>query len=509
MSTGHRWDSDVAFAAAADVTRLGWITPEEHGALGNGVTDDTTALNAASAAAKAAGATLFLPSLTYLISDTVSVETNLQASGATLLWAGGDKGVALSLGSGTNSRTDHKEMHLPKVQQQTSNFTDEDVGVRIWSLSASKVFFGFVTGFSVAALFTSGAGVPGNYGPTQYNTYFIGQLGGKVPIRVEGGPSWNNECTYIGGSCSVLPGSMPTPWTGARNIQVRLPRTPMPSVALRVDSTAGQVNAGAHTYVFTFVDSRGYEGPFSWPRFLPSSSIVTNDSTHTSNDVTVPALSAFNLPGYPDAVSIRLYRTKVGGVQTRTGLYLVASGLTPSSTYVDTTPDASLGANPDARGGLPNHHRFRDINVESAGQSEYAVECEGGNNLFSWLRYEHVSLAPPVLFNGGYATQNVIEKGLYSELIVLSQTNGANNNTYDPISLTRFAHPDADITPNPTYRFHAWSPSANRAVAAPNPSGFYVGQEITFDITNTSVGLVTPTWDPAFVLGAPFRLKGV
>lgn len=67
--------------------------------------------------------------------------------------------------------------------------------------------------------------------------------------------------------------------------------------------------------------------------------------------------------------------------------------------------------------------------------------------------------------------------------------------------------PDADLTPDPVYRYHVWSISAARTVHAPSAGKRVVGQRITFDITNTGLVLVTPAWDGEFVLAAPFHLK--
>jgi hypothetical protein len=513
VSTGYRWDADIDFAAAVDLTPLRWTTVEDYGVVGDGVADDTDALNAASAAAKTAGGGLYLPPWTYRITDTFSVETNFQATGATLDWDGGDAGVALSLGSGTAIRTQDKRMFLPTVLHTAGNFTGWDIGIRVWSLSSSQVFFSTVSGFSVAILFTSGPVVAGEYGPTQYNSYFLGQTASKVPIRVEGGASWNNENSYHGGSLSVLPGTEPVPWPGARNLQIRLAPTPIPAATRRTDSTGSQVTAGEHFYVFTSIDVDGYESPFSWAgRFMgDTSGMVTNDSTHTSNTITVPALSAFNIPGYRAAASINLYRTTVGNPVQSGYLGLVASGLTPSSSYIDTTPDASLGAHPPLSG-LPNHHRFRDISAESGGQSEYAIECEGENNLFSWLRYEWTPGPPAALFNGSNATYNTIEGGAYSNILDIAQTNGAGKGNMlnpvggEPALISPWqSYSDADLVPELPYRYHSWSPTASRAVDAPSGTPI-LGQRITFDIENAGVSAIIPVWDAAFVLARPLVL---
>lgn len=53
---------------------VGYVTPQDYGAVGNGVTDDTTAFqNAVNAISTAGGGTLFVPGATYVLSAAISV----------------------------------------------------------------------------------------------------------------------------------------------------------------------------------------------------------------------------------------------------------------------------------------------------------------------------------------------------------------------------------------------------------------------------------------------------
>src|SRR5579859_906310 len=61
---------------------VGYVTPQDYGAVGDGVTDDTTAINNALAGVFAAGGgTLFIPIADYLVSGTLSVPPYVQVLG--------------------------------------------------------------------------------------------------------------------------------------------------------------------------------------------------------------------------------------------------------------------------------------------------------------------------------------------------------------------------------------------------------------------------------------------
>ena len=107
---------------------------------------------------------------------------------------------------------------------------------------------------------------------------------------------------------------------------------PAPAVVLNVDATAAQVDAGAHVYMLTEnVPSEASAGA--------ASATVVNDASHTSNDVTVPALSG-------PITSYNIYRTKAGvTLPTNSDWFLVASAQAPG-VYHDITADSALGANP-------------------------------------------------------------------------------------------------------------------------------------------------------------------
>lgn len=71
------------------------VSPTDHGAVGDGVTDDTAALNAA-IAALSDGATLWIPGGTFLITDTLTITHNdVQVRGYGTILAGASIGMLL------------------------------------------------------------------------------------------------------------------------------------------------------------------------------------------------------------------------------------------------------------------------------------------------------------------------------------------------------------------------------------------------------------------------------
>lgn len=101
-------DSDgTEHAAGASAGFVPGVTAESHGAIGDGVADDTAEIQAAINAAAAAnlGNVLLGPGKTYLISSTLNMASgvNLTSLGTTIKWAGGETMATLSAATGWSS----------------------------------------------------------------------------------------------------------------------------------------------------------------------------------------------------------------------------------------------------------------------------------------------------------------------------------------------------------------------------------------------------------------------
>lgn len=103
----------VAEPAAAAVAGDGWISVLDHGAVGDGVTDDTTAIRAAFRAAIAGATPVYFPPRAYRVSDELLVlgltDAVISGHGATLVLAGAARAV----------EGDKSVLHLRSCQRVT------------------------------------------------------------------------------------------------------------------------------------------------------------------------------------------------------------------------------------------------------------------------------------------------------------------------------------------------------------------------------------------------------
>lgn len=103
--------------------------------------------------------------------------------------------------------------------------------------------------------------------------------------------------------------------------------------------TAGNIDAGTHKYVITYINSTGETEIGS------VSNTVTNDGTHKQNSLTSIPISSSS-----SVISRKIYRTKAGGFE----YFLLATlNNNTSTTYTDNIADASLGS-------YTNNYRVND-----------------------------------------------------------------------------------------------------------------------------------------------------
>jgi hypothetical protein len=81
-STG-RWLRVATIPAGSDTPA--WINVRDYGAVGDGVTDDSAAINAAAAVARDNSTTLYIPPATYFITNTVNFQSGVWAEKAVFL----------------------------------------------------------------------------------------------------------------------------------------------------------------------------------------------------------------------------------------------------------------------------------------------------------------------------------------------------------------------------------------------------------------------------------------
>lgn len=97
---------------------VGYVTPQDYGAAGDGVTDDTAAIQAALNAVSANGSTVFFPAASYLITGTISITvtgTQIVGSGwgSQILYNGSS--VTTALNASTNLRAFIRDIRISQT----------------------------------------------------------------------------------------------------------------------------------------------------------------------------------------------------------------------------------------------------------------------------------------------------------------------------------------------------------------------------------------------------------
>lgn len=189
------------------------VNVRDHGAVGDGVADDTDAVVAALAAANAATrpgltGTVVHPGATLVMSGTFNLATlaapldiqcNVLSAGASLVIPAAYADVAVRVGHSTSgTHLQAAEITLPDVVKAGSSpaIVASSVGVRVQNLLNSKLRLGRT------AYFETGLHLTGDNAGTSYNEIFIGWISYcKVSISLKphlaGG--WANQNTFVSG----------------------------------------------------------------------------------------------------------------------------------------------------------------------------------------------------------------------------------------------------------------------------------------------------------------------
>lgn len=141
---------------------LGWFTPQQYGALGNGIQDDTAYVQAALDAAALVGGTVWLARGTYKISAALTMHDSVQllcesgadyffgsasfATGAVLVWAGGAAAVLTVTPSAVGR---------PCVAPRIENLAIDGQGVATYCLRIEATVQGVFRNLALRAAVTS------------------------------------------------------------------------------------------------------------------------------------------------------------------------------------------------------------------------------------------------------------------------------------------------------------------------------------------------------------------
>ena len=179
-----------------------YVSVKDFGAVGDGVTDDTAAIQAAFDAVDINGKSiLFLSGATYRITDTVTLQpnNNLDMNGASILYDGTRDRPALVIGNAGEANSLVSLQNLA-VRSQTVDWSSIGfVGIRFINLQRSIISISVISSFYIGADFYA----EDNY--VAYNQVFLNGLGAnKISqrlITIGTDPlTFCNENTFYGGS---------------------------------------------------------------------------------------------------------------------------------------------------------------------------------------------------------------------------------------------------------------------------------------------------------------------
>lgn len=177
------------------------INAADYGTVGDGVADDTAALNDAATAAAAAGANtlLLIPRGTYRTTGTVRITSQVEGTQATINYYG--TGTALVVGNDlvAGTVTFRLSLRLPRVVfSNGGNWDGTSIGVKLVNLNTCDVYVPWVQEFETGLICT------GESAGFAYNTITLGLLGQnhKNVVLTSNGTGWCNQNSFHGGRLS-------------------------------------------------------------------------------------------------------------------------------------------------------------------------------------------------------------------------------------------------------------------------------------------------------------------
>ena len=181
------------------------VSVKDFGAVGDGVTDDTAAIQAGIDAALAAGKQIIAQG-TFRISSKVVIKGDTDFSQATFNVYGTPAiAVEISTGSSADPTTYllNTVVWLPKriinMTKPSTGWSGQGVGVRVVNAQSCQIFVGNIVNFATGLLCASFS--QGNV----YNNYYLGSLeNNQINLALTPGNSgaWVNENNFIGGRFS-------------------------------------------------------------------------------------------------------------------------------------------------------------------------------------------------------------------------------------------------------------------------------------------------------------------
>lgn len=298
----------------------GYATPQDYGAVGNGVADDTAAVQAAITALQVTGGTLFVPAGTYLLSSVLTCTGTVNVLGV-----GPGVSVLHQSSTSANGLTFNSAGALTGVSVAGISLTGPGSGSGIGLLLEGNGGAANVNGAIVANIAVSGFGSHGvsavNATGCTFESIFASSLGGNALLLTNGS---SNTATAISGGTASSTGTV---FTGAVVNAVTTLR--VGTTATLGDNGAGEVQLANATTVPTTNPTAGLVGYATAGQLAtrnPQGLVQTvgglvqaqTSTTTVNTTAAITALHTFTVPAN-DAVGGAIYEITGYGVYGTTG----------------------------------------------------------------------------------------------------------------------------------------------------------------------------------------------
>ena len=198
------------------------VSVKDFGAQGDGVTDDTAAIQAALDYCEINGYAIQGVPGTYLITNTLVINCSGDMSAMMINVDATSVAIAVRVGSTSGGDVYNLDLTLPKLNNTAKSGTgwsgfDTSIGALFANLYQSRITVPYIYNFGV------GMKVGGYGSGNVYNTYNVGVLfGNKInqQLLAGDGNGWSNQNTYIGGRYAYS-SSEGTAVSGVVQIQLR------------------------------------------------------------------------------------------------------------------------------------------------------------------------------------------------------------------------------------------------------------------------------------------------
>jgi hypothetical protein len=203
LTAGDNLSDIPVLTVARSNLNLGWVDVRNEGVIGDGVADDTAALNAAAAFAASTGCCLFIPSGTYRITGTITFACDVMACrGATVRYEGASSAIVVGSLSTAVEDVSVEVPTLIYVNKPPLGWGAGSVGVTVSNTYASSITIRNVVNFETGLLmWADGTGCVHN------NIYPMHLENNGRSIVVDAtATGWVNQNTFIGGRTSHYSG---------------------------------------------------------------------------------------------------------------------------------------------------------------------------------------------------------------------------------------------------------------------------------------------------------------